>query len=304
MHFRIGIAGGNIPANTHPFPVSASLGALQKTRLHTDLGVVHNGIIYGIRPRKTDISDTMEYILSQLAPLHRAMPRFYANKNICEMIYNAVQGKLAFMNGEGEIFTIGEFIEDGGMLYSNHSYKSYRGYNVRDYDGGAFNWADWIKKYPQYAKYDKPCTQYTDWTEDDWNEYYASLGKHTETPVLPPVDEEYVCVNWLSEDDGYIRTKDGEFLECEYDGFMIDEYNRLYTYDWELDLAVRAWDCELVTHNGTPYVFNYETADMVYKSFGATQLKKKNKPKSKNKEIIDLSKSKDLVAVNTDGKKK
>lgn len=301
MHFRIGTAGGNIAANTHPFPVSASLSALQKTRLHTSLGVVHNGIIHGISPRKTDISDTMEYILSQLAPLHRAMPRFYANKDLCEMIYNAVQGKLAFMTGNGDVYTIGDFIEDGGMLYSNHSYKTYRGYTVRDYDGGAWNWEKWIKKYPHLSKYDD-----TGWTEDELNEYYASLGKHTDTPILPPVNDEYVCVNWLSEEDGYIKTKGGDFLTCEEEGFLIDEYSRLYRYVWDHDIAVRAWDCELITHSGAPYIFDYDIADMVTKSYDHDLVKKKkhqNDKKGKN-DVIDLSKHKELVVVNADNDKK
>jgi hypothetical protein len=36
MHFRIGTHGKNVPENTHPFPVSENLHALQKTRLRTD----------------------------------------------------------------------------------------------------------------------------------------------------------------------------------------------------------------------------------------------------------------------------
>lgn len=296
FHFRIGTAGGNIPANTHPFPVSASIGALQKTRLHTDLAVVHNGIIHGITPRKKDISDTMEYILSQLAPLHRAVPRFYANKDICEMIYNAVQGKLAFMNGKGDIYTIGDFIEDGGMLYSNHSYKTYRGYTVRDYDGGTWGWNNWIKKYPHLAKYDD-----AGWTDDDWNEYYSTLGKHTdESPVLPADDDEYIHVNWLSEDDGYIRTKDGEFLECEEGSFLIDEFGRLYQYAWDQDVAVYDWESTFITHNGESYEFDYDMAELVIPSYDHSLLNKE--PKSEKK-VVDLKEfNKELVVLNDDKK--
>ena len=76
MHFRIATHGGVKPENTHPFPVSDSIPALRKTKLTTRLGVAHNGII-SITPREKDISDTMEYIASQLAPLSRALPKFY-----------------------------------------------------------------------------------------------------------------------------------------------------------------------------------------------------------------------------------
>ena len=120
LHFRITTHGGTKPENTHPFPVTDSIGALKKLRSVTNLGVAHNGII-PIQPR-TGISDTMEYIASQLAPLHRALPRFYENRHAMQMVENATTSKLAFLTGRGKIFTIGHFLEEEGILYSNDSY--------------------------------------------------------------------------------------------------------------------------------------------------------------------------------------
>ena len=46
MHFRIGTAGENSKANTHPYPITRHRKPLHKTFVKTDLGVVHNGIIH------------------------------------------------------------------------------------------------------------------------------------------------------------------------------------------------------------------------------------------------------------------
>lgn len=133
FHFRIGTSGSNTAENTHPFPVTESLGALKKLRIKTALGVAHNGII-DVTPRKKDISDTMEYIISQLAPLQALKKDFYKDKNGQKIVYNATGSKLAFMDGRGEIYTVGKYIKDGGMLYSNDSYKYARlNYDISDY---------------------------------------------------------------------------------------------------------------------------------------------------------------------------
>lgn len=123
LHFRITTHGGTKPENTHPFPISDSIGVLRKLKQQTDLGVAHNGII-PVTPRK-DISDTMEYIAGQLAPLKRAVPQFYRDKNLLQMIAHATESKLAFLDKKGKIVTVGEFKEDEGVLYSNTSYKGY-----------------------------------------------------------------------------------------------------------------------------------------------------------------------------------
>ena len=124
LHFRIGTSGGNIAANTHPFPVSENLAALQKTQLTTPLAVAHNGVI-DIRPRKKDISDTMEYILSQLAPLYQLKKDFYRHEAGKKIVYNAIQSKMAFMDAAGRISLIGKFEKDGEYYFSNSSYKTY-----------------------------------------------------------------------------------------------------------------------------------------------------------------------------------
>ena len=131
FHFRIGTSGGNIPENTHPFPVSEHLPLLQKIRCRAPLAVAHNGVI-DIKPSRKDISDTMEYVISQLAPLYQLKKDFYRLEAGKKLVYNAIQSKMAFLDGAGRIETIGKFEQDGGILYSNSSYYPYVTYKTWD----------------------------------------------------------------------------------------------------------------------------------------------------------------------------
>ena len=124
MHFRIRTHGGTNPECTHPFPITDSIGALKKLQVSTDVGVAHNGIITSVVPRP-GISDTMEYIATQLAPLKRALPKFYENKDARLLIQNAIGSRMVFLTKAGNLYTVGDFVEDGGVLYSNDSYKPY-----------------------------------------------------------------------------------------------------------------------------------------------------------------------------------
>lgn len=126
LHFRITTHGGTKPSNCHPFPLTRSISKLQALSCCSAIGVAHNGII-PIHPRY-GISDTMEYIATQLAPLAEALPEFYDNAAAMELIGNATQSKMAFLTDSGQLRTVGNFIEDGGVFYSNGSYYSSRNY--------------------------------------------------------------------------------------------------------------------------------------------------------------------------------
>ena len=124
LHFRITTHGKTSPGNCHPFPVVEKLPLLQMTKCKTPLAVAHNGII-SIKPSKEDISDTMEYIMSQLAPMYQLKKDFYKQDAGKKLVYNFIRSKMVFLDGTGHIETIGDFIEDkDGLLYSNTSYKT------------------------------------------------------------------------------------------------------------------------------------------------------------------------------------
>ena len=157
LHFRITTHGGTSPGNTHPFPVTEKLPLLQMTKARTSLAVAHNGII-DIKPSKKDVSDTMEYILTQLAPLYQLKKDFYRQPAGKKLVYNAIKSKMVFLDSAGRIETVGDFITgEDGILYSNASYKARTVY---------YNWDIWEDYSLQW--YESEHGKYLSWlTEED-----------------------------------------------------------------------------------------------------------------------------------------
>lgn len=213
LHFRIGTAGGNIPANTHPFPLSHEMTALQKLKLHCNIGVVHNGII-DIRTSRTDISDTMEYIANHMSLLQKLCPDFYKTDIGRTLVENAITSKMAILNNKGQIYTIGSFETDEttGLMYSNGTYKpstylaNYGAYGIYD---DLYDEEDFIKRW------------------ETWKDKKENDTK--KTPIrkwLMPLDD--IC---------YINTG-LEYLECDSSIYYMDYAGFVYEYDFENDICV------------------------------------------------------------------
>lgn len=196
FHCRIGTHGKNIAENTHPFPVSDKLGLLRKIRTKTSLGVAHNGII-DITPGNKDISDTMEYITSQLAPLSRLCPNFYLKKDGLKLVSNAIQSKMVFLDVAGNIETIGEFEEVNGIFYSNSSYL--------------------------------PHISYKSWNYWDFDYTTRKSAKKTAPDIL-----DILPLMWLCEDD-FVITETGEYIDGE--DCMLGENGEVYRIDYYSDGA-------------------------------------------------------------------
>ncbi len=193
MHFRIKTHGAINPECTHPFPLTDSIAKLGKREIKCNIGVAHNGII-DITPRK-GLSDTMEYIVSQLDPLNKALPTFLKNKHALQMIANAIESKMAFLTSKGEITLIGEFEEKNGIKYSNHSYVEYKRY---------------------YGSY---------FTGDDWMNYEedAMWGFKRKVRKLMPI---YL----LKEDLYYGDTEESKLTSAEKMDIAIDSEANAYMY--------------------------------------------------------------------------
>lgn len=216
MHFRIATHGGVIPANTHPFPVTTSVGALQKLKCQTTLGVAHNGIISSVTPRK-GISDTMEYIATQLGPLYKGVPNFYENAYLMQLVDNAIDSKLVLMNSKGALYTVGKFETEDGIMYSNSSYKPYK-----------FTGAYW---------------------NNEWSDYY--LNRDSFFCDLNGRPYEWAAcrrMRWLWDDEGCIAVDgNGKQLDSYENGYAVDSDGKLYAYNYTYDgfIAVpggRAYD--------------------------------------------------------------
>lgn len=218
MHFRITTHGGTKPQNCHPFPITDSVGLLGKLVQTTEIGVAHNGII-DINPRK-GISDTMEYIISQLYPLSRACPKFYDNKWLMQMIFNAIDSKMAFLTSTGDIYTIGAFQKEAGILYSNNSYKCPGYYKDFSYNKSSLTLPD-------------------GWEVHDNSSRYLT----------------YRDLMWL--DDGqYVKNPKGEILDGDY---AIDSIGSVYYFSYTVGGMTRCYGYSAYDANGMPLRFNMKS---------------------------------------------
>ncbi len=219
MHFRIATHGGVCPDNCHPFPISDSMGMLKKRQVRTDIGVAHNGVIY----IKTDdgVSDTMQYIATTLAPLRRAVPKFYKNTDLLQMIKNTTGSKLAFLDKKGEITLVGDFVHHEGIFYSNTSYEP------RFYRN--FNWS---------------C--FDDWNNPDKWELVSGMTRYT-----------HAKVTWLDPAFGeYAYDEDG----IAYSEAAVDEHGNIYIYDDVEGALSIAPDFYTSDAAGNPVMYNEKYA--------------------------------------------
>lgn len=123
-HFRISTQAGVNPEMTHPFPLSNQLPRMRTLDLTCRCGIAHNGIIrLTTDPTNTRYSDTAVFITEYLASIIRK-PRDLRNQDLLDHIYDLAKSKFAIMDGSGYVATVGEFINEGGILYSNGSFAT------------------------------------------------------------------------------------------------------------------------------------------------------------------------------------
>ena len=122
-HFRISTQAGINPEMTHPFPLSNQPARMRALDLACRCGIAHNGIIrMTTDPTNERYSDTAIFITDYLAHMiHKAAD--LRNQALLDRIYYMARSKFAIMDGGGYVATIGEFIDDNGLLFSNDSYK-------------------------------------------------------------------------------------------------------------------------------------------------------------------------------------
>ncbi len=124
-HFRISTQAGTGPEMTHPFPLTRRLSAMKALDLTCSIGVAHNGIIRMTTDKNDrEYSDTARFISAYMHRLIRS-PRDLRDPAVLELLYVLTESRLAIMDSTGYIATVGHFIREGGLLFSNSSYRDF-----------------------------------------------------------------------------------------------------------------------------------------------------------------------------------
>lgn len=227
LHFRIGTQGGNIPENTHPFPISEHVSDLQQLFIDCDTAVAHNGILsltstgyYSYNYYKTTTSDTMDFITQYLSLIINDFD-WYKQKH-CDktklLIERLIGGsnKFAIMSSDGHTELIGNFIyeETDGCYYSNNSYISYKtsyinGKNTKidDYDDDYKDDSEWETWYneslmKQDYNYFNGCKGADGWYDLDYS--YCPMSMYDDDSYCYQCRHFAECVcgwNEVNEDD-------------------------------------------------------------------------------------------------------
>ena len=121
-HFRISTQAGVNPAMTHPFPLTTKLKHCESLDLRCGVGIAHNGIIRMTSNNDPRYSDTALFITGYLTRLIRD-PEDLRDNATLDMIQRLTTSKFALMDTTGYIATVGDFINEDGILYSNNTYK-------------------------------------------------------------------------------------------------------------------------------------------------------------------------------------
>lgn len=212
MHFRITTHGGTCPENTHPFPLSKDIADMKRTSCNAKIGIAHNGII-NIKTRDASVVDTQEYIASVMYPIYRRNHKFYKTQRILNGIRDTINGsRMAILTGDGKIFRIGTWVQDGDLWYSNSGFKPQE-------TNWVYSWGD----------------------NDDYYSKTARTGsKRTYTSPRMPWEQNariFVNIMPLPADETF---KDSEGYMWGGFPMGIDRAGRLYELDFEDGIAYEA----------------------------------------------------------------
>ena len=125
-HFRISTQAGVNPEMTHPFPLSNQIEHMKALDVECSCGVAHNGVIHlTTDPTNKEYSDTALFIANYLSDIIRN-PEDLKDERVLRLIHRLAGSKLAIMDADGYIATVGNFINEKGLLFSNDTYVTDR----------------------------------------------------------------------------------------------------------------------------------------------------------------------------------
>ena len=141
-HFRISTQAGVNAEMTQPFPLTTDLEKMKYTTVTScPCGVAHNGIIAMTSSKSEhEYSDTALYIAKYLSG-HVRRPEHLHDVEVLKDVQREIESKMVLLDGSGDFATIGHFIEDDGLLFSNESYKPWKWEGLSKKWGGFSKWS-------------------------------------------------------------------------------------------------------------------------------------------------------------------
>ncbi len=248
IHFRIGTSGKNDKKTTHPFPVSNNEKELTMLSLKSDIGMVHNGVIFDY-VYKNDFSDTQNFVKDFVSVFKDLNKNFLENENVLALLKKECTSKLCFLDSNDNLYFVGDFIEDieTGLMFSNSTYKEYkRAYTYYNYD-----YNDSYYKGTTYTKEDY----------DTWEHLLEEQTSYSKDLIMSYEDL------MLLNEDNFIQYENGNFEKCNNCWLAIDKNNTLYEvidffgdYDYIVDrkaknVEIYNEDYEIIDFVGGEFVY-------------------------------------------------
>lgn len=250
MHFRISTGGNVDGGNCHPYPISPRKKDLRSKCLKTDLGMAHNGIIsmysssYG---KKEELNDTQRFIQRAVYPIYKSNKEFYKDYELMSLLEDIAESKLCFLDKDENVYYVGKFIEDNGVMYSNNSYMSYKTYPIGNY-GYGYDYDDYEDLDWYYDPYARKSTKKTTKTFDVENmKHFGS-----EEPLTKAEFDYYLDFLTFLEQGTVVESKYDEiFIVDTPNAYALDPYYNLHYVDYEKhDIYELYEDCNIISYDG------------------------------------------------------
>ena len=231
MHFRITTHGGTSKGNCHPFPISNSRKKLKATYLECgNVAFAHNKTVKICADEKEkDMSDTQIFSRDYLYHIWKTNKCFYEDKNIRKIIQKmGGESRFCFLDNKEQIYTIGEFVEDNGVLYSNYSYS----YNINYYD---------------YC-YDYTSNYLTDTQKDEaitTKKSLVNIKKNNQDFTREIYSNYVVC-----KKGDKIVFSSGYIIEPKEEDYCFDTYGNIYYISWENQDLIKYYQKARLIRNG------------------------------------------------------
>ena len=231
MHFRITTHSGTSKGNCHQFPISNSRKKLKATYLECgNVAFAHNKTVKICADEKEkDMSDTQIFSRDYLYHIWKTNKRFYEDKNIRKIIQKmGGESRFCFLDDKEKLYTIGDFVEDNGVLYSNYSYS----YNINYYD---------------YC-YDYTSNYLTDNQKDEaitTEKSLVNIKKNNQDFTREIYSNYVVC-----KKGDKIVFSSGYIIEPKEEDYCFDTYGNIYYISWENQDLIKYYQKARLIRNG------------------------------------------------------